>query len=92
MFKTASDFILKKKKNGNQTQRKRPDLWLLESGAEGRKIILGDIPGGTVAKNPPASAGDNPWSGKIPHATEQLSLWATTVEPALELQPWSRLA
>ena len=24
----------------------------------------------------------DPWSGKIPHATEQLSLWATTVEPA----------
>ena len=27
-----------------------------------------------------------PWSGKIPHATEQLGLWATTTEPArLEL-------
>ena len=30
--------------------------------------------------------GFEPWSGKIPHATEQLSLWATTTEPAcLEL-------
>ena len=24
----------------------------------------------------------NPWSGKIPHGPEQLSLWATTTEPA----------
>ena len=23
------------------------------------------------------------WSGKIPHATEQLSPWATTIKPAL---------
>ena len=30
--------------------------------------------------------GFEPWSGKIPHAAEQLSLWATTTEPArLEL-------
>ena len=27
--------------------------------------------------------GFEPWSGKIPHATEQLSLSATTTEPAL---------
>ena len=25
---------------------------------------------------------DRTWSGKIPHATEQLSLYATTTEPA----------
>ena len=46
----------------------------------------GDFPGGTVVKNLPAKAGDqgfNLWSGKIPHATEQLSLCATTTEPAL---------
>ena len=35
-----------------------------------------------MAKNPPVKAGD-PWSGKIPHATEQLSPSATAVEPVL---------
>ena len=25
----------------------------------------------------------DPWSGKIPHAMEQLSPWATTIEPVL---------
>ena len=30
--------------------------------------------------------GFEPWSGKIPHATEQLSPWATTTEPA-RLEP-----
>ena len=47
--------------------------------------ILG-FPGGSVVKNPPANAGDTgsePWSGKIPHAMEQLSPPATTIEPAL---------
>ena len=28
--------------------------------------------------------GFNPWSGKIPHAVEQLSPWATATEPVLE--------
>ena len=45
-----------------------------------------DFFGGTVVKNPPANAGGhrfNPWSGKIPHATEQLSLCVTTIESAL---------
>ena len=47
------------------------------------KVLLLDFPGGSVVKNPPASAGDRfkPWSGKIPHATEQLSPQATTMEP-----------
>ena len=32
--------------------------------------------------------GLNPWSGKIPHAAEQLSPWATTPEPpSVELMP-----
>ena len=26
---------------------------------------------------------DSPWSGRIPYTTEQLSLWATTIEPVL---------
>ena len=37
--------------------------------------------------NRPANAGDigslNPWSGKIPHATEQLGLRATTIQLVL---------
>ena len=44
-----------------------------------------DFPGGAVVKNLPANAGENafePWSGKIPHAAEQLSLCTTTTEPA----------
>ena len=34
-----------------------------------------DFLGGSVVKNPPANARDvfDPWSGKIPHAVEQLS-------------------
>ena len=43
-----------------------------------------DFPGGPVVKNPPCSAGDTgsiPGQGtKIPHATGQLSLHATTTE------------
>ena len=45
-----------------------------------------DFPGRAVVKNPPANAGDmglSPASGKIPHAAEQLSLSATTTEPAV---------
>ena len=44
-----------------------------------------DFPGGTVVKNLPANAGDTGSipGGKIPHAPEQLSLCATTTEPAL---------
>ena len=44
------------------------------------------FPGGAVVKNPPANAGEHgfdPWSGKIPHAAEQLSPYTTTTEPAL---------
>ena len=44
------------------------------------------FPGGSAVKDLPASAGDgfNPWSEKIPHALEQLSSCATTVEPVLQ--------
>ena len=44
------------------------------------------LPWWPVGKNPPASAGDNrfnPWSKKIPHATEQISPGTTATEPAL---------
>ena len=44
------------------------------------------FPGGSVVKNLPASAGVTgsiPGPGKIPHASEQLSPCATTIEPVL---------
>lgn len=47
--------------------------------------FLGDV----VDKNPPLSVGDmGPWSRKTPHASEQLSLCATTTEP---MHPAARL-
>ena len=40
------------------------------------------FPGGLGVKNLPAQAGAfDPWCGEIPHATEQLSWCATTIEP-----------
>ena len=45
-------------------------------------VIIRDIPGGPVVKNPPSNVGDMgaiPGRGtKIPHAAGQLSLSATT--------------
>ena len=44
------------------------------------------FPGGAEVGNLPANAGDTgsiPGPGRFPHATEQLSLCATTTEPAL---------
>ena len=35
-----------------------------------------------MVENLPANAGFEPWSGKIPHAAEQLGPCATTTEPA----------
>ena len=51
-----------------------------------------DFPGGIEHENPPAHAGGHgfdPWSGKIPHATEHLSLCATMTEacPLLQKEP-----
>ena len=43
----------------------------------------GDFPGGAVDRNLPAKAGFDPWSRKIPRATEQLSLGTTTKEAFL---------
>ena len=43
-----------------------------------------DLLGVTVYKNLPARGkGFDPWSGKIPHASEQLSLSITVTEPTL---------
>ena len=42
--------------------------------------------GDSVVKHPPSNAGDtgfDPWFRKIPHAMEQLSPCATTIEPVL---------
>ena len=52
------------------------------------KISERGFPGGAVVENLPANAGDTfePWSGKIPHAAEQLGPWATITEPA-RLEP-----
>ena len=50
------------------------------------RLLDGDFSGGTVVKSPPANAGRHgfkPWSRKIPHAAEQLSLCTTTTEPVL---------
>ena len=50
------------------------------------KLVDRDLPGGPVVKNPPSNAGDAgsiPGRGtKIPHATGQLSLRASTREPS----------
>ena len=54
---------------------------------ENLKHTSRDFPGGAVVKNPPANAGDEfePWSGKIPHATEKLSPCATTTQNKIEI-------
>ena len=54
-----------------------------------RKTKPQGFPGGAVVGSLPANAGDtgsSPGLGKIPHAAEQLSPWATTTEPA-RLEP-----
>lgn len=53
------------------------------------KILLKDFLGVTVDKNLPASCrrhGFNPRSGKIPHATKQLSLCIITTESVLQFK------
>ena len=48
------------------------------------KYSLPGFPGGSLVKTPQANAGDTgsiPWSRKIPHAMEQLSLCTTATEP-----------
>ena len=53
------------------------------------KIPFSGFSGGAVVESLTANAGGHgfePWSGKIPRATEQLGPWATTTEPA-RLEP-----
>ena len=48
--------------------------------------MKGDFPGGSVVENAPATIGDTgsiPDPRRFPHDTEELSLWATAVEPVL---------
>ena len=49
-----------------------------------QKWPVWDFPGGPLAKNPPANAGDMGSIPGLPHASEQLSMCTTTPEPALE--------
>ena len=66
-------------RNLNIGQQKLPRLKTKEKKMEG-KWAQG-FPSGPVVKNSPANAGDmgfDPWSGKIAHATEQLSPRAVT--------------
>ena len=46
-------------------------------GCSGPRKNTWDVPGGPVVKNPPVNA-------RVPHAMEQLSPWATTIEPVLQ--------
>ena len=51
-----------------------------------RSFSVGDFSSGPVVKNLPAKCmghGFDPWSGKIPHATRQLSLCTVTTESSL---------
>ena len=57
---------------------------VIQDGEE--KMQEKDFPGGPVVKNLPANTGDTGLiliRGKDPHVTEQLSLCATTTQPAL---------
>ena len=67
-------------------------MWLYRTLRAMWQCELQDFPGGSVVKNPPASAGDMgsiPGLGtKIPHDTGQLNLCATTME-ARALEPTS---
>ena len=68
-----------------------PRLTLLHLGTKlDLRTYSWDFPGEPVVKDLPANAWDkgsnHVWSRKIPHATEQISLCATTTEPvALKL-------
>ena len=68
------------------TQKRRPNTAKdkYKNKFKKKKRNFRDFPGGAVVKNPPANAGGRfePCSGKIPHATEQLSPCVTTTEPA----------
>ena len=58
--------------------------WVYTSNQVLSEVTALGFPGGSVVKNLPASEGDTgstpPWSGKIPHAMEQLSPCATTIK------------
>ena len=65
------------------TELNRQDMEVIKVSIQIKKIRSTDFPGGPVVKNLPASAGDmgsDPWSGKSPHAMEQLSPHSTSTE------------
>ena len=74
----------------HQAHNKLVKIWVI---LKTWRMLNEGFPSGAVDENPPANAGESacqcrghrfePWSGKIPHATEQLSSCATTTEPAL---------
>ena len=68
-----------------QEQKVKSQHMLWSKGAQG-------FPGGPLVRNSTVNAGNTgsiPACRKILHALEQLSLWATTTESALEsLEPW----
>ena len=60
-------------------------LSMVSLGLINKGKVLG-FPGGSVVKDPAANARDmgfDPWSRKIPYTAEQLSPFATIIEPAL---------
>ena len=80
---TLSLFIIQRSTKWNKKKTKKPHHLLT------LRYTKWDFPGGLVVKNLPASAesmGLIPWSGKSPHAVEQLSLCMTTTEA---LPPYS---
>ena len=76
-FREEEEREERKKRRSSLCLRKR-EMWIVDK----RKIknIGAGFPGGAVVKNSPAKAGFEPWSGKIPHAAEQLTPSATTPE------------
>ena len=61
---------------------------LLSEGLSKHDRKLEKTPGGRLEKNLPTSAGLDPWSGKLSHATEQLlSPQATATEACMPKSP-----
>ena len=60
------------------------EMWCIVLAIEtNTEKLTEDFSGDPVVKNLSCSAGDNPWSGKIPHAMGQLTSCAVATEPLL---------
>ena len=67
-------------------------LFLFQSERNMPLLEIRGFPGDSVVKNIAANTGDtkfDPGSRKIPHAVEQLSWCATTIEPVLSTRGWN---